>query len=181
MNYICTDLYFSGIGKALISLLKVITDGLGIQKVRIDSIFRPSTQNFYTSQGFYPLPDQEMGGKIIWFEWDSRYSSKKDRANMRSIRQPFLVTYEPSKFEMNKERMDTTELLPYRPVRTHASLSPGAVSPRGSPRSARSPHSAREMESIFRDVESPRSVRARGKRTKKNKSRKHKRRINDSL
>jgi hypothetical protein len=48
-NYICTDLYFSAIGKLLITLLKIIVINLGINKIRISSILRPSTQNFYIS------------------------------------------------------------------------------------------------------------------------------------
>jgi len=68
-NYICTDLYFNAIGKSLLTLLKSIIINLNIQKLRIQSINRPTTLNFYTTQNLYPIKEQ-TDTKYTWMEWD---------------------------------------------------------------------------------------------------------------
>jgi len=180
-NYICTDLYFSAIGKLLITLLKIIVINLRINKIRISSILRASTQNFYISQGFYPLPEQRDEGRFVWFEWNFKTLNRKDHISINKFSKKimdntyFSATFEPSKFKQNRDERDTTELLPYQ-LRTRRSPTPSPrhfMSPRASPRP--SPRSAREEDSIFRDVESPRGT-ARGRRKGKGTKRRKRRR-----
>jgi hypothetical protein len=102
-NYICTDLYFSGIGKPLLTFLKWILLNLKIPNLRISSILDSNTQNFYTSQGFYPIENQ-TDPKSVWFEWNMYTRTKKDRNDMSNLVIPFLTKYnkEKHKIYMNK-------------------------------------------------------------------------------
>jgi hypothetical protein len=177
ITYICSDLYFTGIGKMLISLVKLVIALLGIPNIMLESVNRGTTQNFYTSQGFQFLNDK--GNKKV-FVTNTRRLSRKDQLIIGTLykninkNKPILITYEPSKFELNKETMDTTELLPYHDVRMDGSP---VLSPRHFDSPRPSPRSAREEDSIFRDVESPRgTARARGRKrkgTKRKKRRRH--------
>jgi hypothetical protein len=182
-NYICTDVKFSGIGKILIGLLKVSLVYLRIYKVRISSVPRHSTQNFYISQGFYPIPEQIDEGRFVWFEWDFDKHSKKDYISMAKLQiklmgnKPMFATYETT-----KANLDNVELIPYR-FRTAKSPLPSprhfmsprpVVAPVATPRSARSPVEEEEG-AMFREVESPRGTahgRKKRKGTKKRKRRK---------
>jgi len=182
-NYICTDVKFSGIGKILIGLLKVSLVYLRIYKVRISSVPRHSTQNFYISQGFYPIPEQIDEGRFVWFEWDFDKHSKKDYISMAKLQiklmgnKPMFATYETT-----KANLDNVELIPYR-FRTAKSPLPSprhfmsprpVVAPVATPRSARSPVEEEEG-AMFRDVESPRGTahgRKKRKGTKKRRRRK---------
>jgi hypothetical protein len=179
ITYICSDLNFTGIGKLLISLVKLIITLLNISLIILESVNRGSTQNFYTSQGFQYVKNK--GDKVVFFT-NTRKFSRKDQINIGKIynklnsNKPLLITYNPSKFELNKDEIDPTELLPYNEIRKEGSPQP---SPRHftSPRSVReSPRSARDDEEglMFRDVLTPRSSKARGKKHKK-KTKKHKR------
>jgi hypothetical protein len=102
-NYICTDLYFSGIGKPLITLLKWILINLKIPNLRISSILNFNTQNFYTSQGFYPIENQ-TDPNSVWFEWNIYTRTKKDQHEISKLIIPFLSKYnkEKHKIYMNK-------------------------------------------------------------------------------
>jgi hypothetical protein len=150
--------------------LKIIVINLGINKIRISSILRPSTQNFYISQGFYPLPEQKDEGRFVWFEWNFRTLNRKDHINISKFSKKimentsFLATFEPSKFRQNRDEHDTTELLPYQLRRRR--------SPTPSPRHFMSPRSPRtEEKSIFKDVESPRGTASGRKKKTKTKKR----------
>ena len=90
-NYICTDLYFKGIGHNLINLLKIIllNSKSRVIKVRIPSILRPSTQNFYTQQKFYKLPDQP-DSKSVLFEWNKKSISQRDKIKLNLFKENFI-------------------------------------------------------------------------------------------
>ena len=136
-NYICTDLYFSGIGKPLLTLLKWILLNLKIPNLRISSILNSNTQNFYTSQGFYPIENQ-TDPKSVWFEWNIYTRTKKDKNEMSRLSIPFLSKYNKAKHKiyMNK----TVRLNTYNTKR--------------SKRSSDTTSSVRSYSKIFRDVKS---------------------------
>ena len=119
IDYICSDLQFTSIGKILITLIKIIIINLGITKLRLKSVLRPTTQNFYTSQEFSPLPEQKDAG-YLWFEWNLDFLSEKDDTRFQDFSKKltdndaFMVIYTPDKFFKNMDDIDTTtELLPY--------------------------------------------------------------------
>lgn len=173
ITYICSDLHFSGIGKILLSLVKLVITMMGIPIIRLESVINPSTQNFYTSQGFQYIIDK--GNKKI-FEINTGLMSRKDQLSIGKLfhhlgkRKHLIATYHPSK----NRAMDSVELLPYLEIRTTQSPQPSPrnfFTPQASPRSARST----EEESIFRDVYSPRrTAHGRKKRTRTKKRRKRK-------
>lgn len=175
ISYICSDLHFSGIGKILLSLVKLVITMMGIPTIRLESVLNPSTQNFYTSQGFQYVNDN--GDKKI-FEINTGLMSRKDQLSIGKLfhhigkGKPLLATYHPSK----NRGMESVELLPYIEIRTRRSPQPSPrnfFTPQASPRSARST----EDDSIFRDVASPRGTAARGRKRKaKGKETKRKRR-----
>jgi len=175
ISYICSDLHFSGIGKILLSLVKLVITMMGIQTIRLESVLNPSTQNFYTSQGFQY--ENDSGDKKI-FKINTGLMSRKDQLSIGKLfhhlgkGKPLLATYHPSK----NRGMDSVELLPYLEIRTRRSPQPSPrnfFTPQSSPRSARST----EDDSIFRDVASPRGTSARGRKRKaKGKETKRKRR-----
>ena len=136
-NYICTDLYFSGIGKPLLTFLKWILLNLKIPKLRISSILNFNTQNFYTSQGFYPIENQ-TDPQSVWFEWNIYTRTKKDKSEMSNLIIPFLSKYNKDKHKiyMNK----TVRLNSYNPKR--------------SKRSTDTASSVRSYSKIFRSVKS---------------------------
>lgn len=183
-NYVCTDLYFSAIGKLLITLLKIIVINLRINKVRISSVLRATTQNFYTSQGFYPLPEQRDEGRFVWFEWNFKTLSKKDHVDITKFSKKiatknFLASFEPSKFTQNRDEHDRSELLPYR-LRSRRSPTPSPRhfrSPR-SPRRVVTPRSPIEEEegTMFREVESPKGT-ARGRKKRKGTKKRRRRKL----
>lgn len=170
ISYICSDLHFSGIGKTLLSLVKLIITMMGIPVIHLESVNNPSTQNFYTSQGFQYVSDN--GNKKI-FEINTGLMSRKDQLSIGKLfhhlgkGKPLFAIYHPSK---NRE-LDTTDLLPYHEIRTRRSPQPSPrnfFTPQASPRSARST----EEETIFRDVSSPRrTAHGRKKRTRTKKRR----------
>jgi hypothetical protein len=175
ISYICSDLHFSGIGKILLSLVKLVITMMGIQTIRLESVLNPSTQNFYTSQGFQYVKDE--GDKKI-FEINTGLMSRKDQLSIGRLfhhlgkGKPLLATYHHTK----NRGMDTMEILPYLEIRTRRSPQPSPrnfFTPQSSPRSARST----EDDSIFRDVASPRSTAARGRKkmrdTKKRRKKKN--------
>lgn len=175
ISYICSDLHFSGIGKILLSLVKLVITMMGIPTIRLESVLNPSTQNFYTSQGFQYVKDN--GNKKI-FEINTGLMSRKDQLSIGKLfhhlgkKKPLFAIFYPSK---NRE-MDTMALLPYLEIRTTQSPQPSPrnfFTPRSSPRSARST----EDDSIFRDVASPRGTAARGRKkmrdTKKRRKKKN--------
>ena len=168
ISYICSDLHFSGIGKILLSLVKLVVTMMGIPTIRLESVLNPSTQNFYTSQGFQYVNDN--GNKKI-FEINTGLMSRKDQLSIGKLfhhlgkNKPLLATFHPSK---NRE-MDTMDLLPYLEIRTRRSPQPSPrnfFTPQSSPRSARST----EDDSIFRDVASPRGTAAHGRKIKRRTS-----------
>jgi hypothetical protein len=136
-NYICTDLYFSGIGKQLLTFLKWILMNLKIPNLRINSINEYNTQNFYTSQGFYPVKNQ-TDLTSMWFEWNIYTRNKKDRNNISNLVIPFLSKYntEKHKIYLNK----TVPLTPYNKRRSK--ISSDTIS------------SARSYSKIFKSVKS---------------------------
>jgi hypothetical protein len=136
-NYICSDLYFSGIGKPLLTLLKWVLINLKIPNLRISSILNYNTQNFYTSQGFYPIENQ-TDSKTVWFEWNIYTRTKKDISEISNLNIPFLSKYnkEKHKIYMNK----TVTLNSYNKKR--------------SKRNSNTTSSVRSYSKIFRDVKS---------------------------
>jgi len=118
IDYICSDLKFTSIGKILITLIKIILINLRIKKLRLKSILRPTTQNFYTSQEFSPLPEQKDAG-YIWFEWNFDFLTEKDDVCFQDFskkltdKEPFMITYTPDKFYKDIDAIDKTKLLPY--------------------------------------------------------------------
>ena len=173
ISYICSDLHFSGIGKILLSLVKLVITMMGVPTIRLESVINPSTQNFYTSQGFQYVSD--YGNKKI-FEINTGLMSRKDQLSIGKLfhhlgkNKPLLATYHSSK----NRGMDTMDLLPYLEIRTRRSPQPSPrnfFTPQASPRSARSV----EDDSIFRDVASPRGTAARGRKKKRGTKKKKKR------
>jgi len=148
-NYICTDLYFSGIGKPLLTFLKWILLNLKIPNLRISSILDSNTQNFYTSQGFYPIENQ-TDPKSVWFEWNIYTRTKKDRNEMSNLVIPFLSKYnkEKHKIYMNK----TVRLNSYNKKR--------------SKRSSDTASSVRSYSKIFKSVKSKSQRSSRKSRSK---------------
>jgi hypothetical protein len=160
----------------LLSLVKLVITMMGFSLIRLESVLNPSTQNFYTSQGFQYVNDN--GDKKI-FEINTGLMSRKDQLSIGKLfhhlgkGKPLLATYHPSK---NRE-MDTMDLLPYLEIRTKRSPQPSPrnfFTPQASPRSARSA----EDDSIFRDVESPRATSARGRKRKAKGTKKKRKRKN---
>ena len=122
IDYICTDLYFKGIGYKLINLLKLIllNPESNIKKARAMSVLRPSTQNFYTQQKFYKLlyqPDP----KGIFFEWNGNCIREEDTTKLLLFQETlknnnpsfFKITYDPDKINKNKNQEDDTILNEY--------------------------------------------------------------------
>jgi hypothetical protein len=177
ITYICSDLKFSGIGKILISLIKLSITLLKIPLIILESVNRGTTQNFYTSQGFQYLRDNK--DKKV-FQLNTLHLSQKDQIIIDNLYKklneetPFLITYEPSKFDKNKETIDPTELIPYNRIRT-------AESPRPFPIHFMDPRIEEEEEEkedeedvsgTWKEVSSPRG----GKKTKKQRKTKKKKR-----
>jgi hypothetical protein len=136
-NYICTDLYFNGIGKSLLTLLKSIIIKLRIPKLRIQSVNRPTTLNFYTTQNLYPIRDQTET-KYTWMEWDYTTKTEKDDGYLHKMKYPFPIVLDKEKYMKNRKDVDDATLIPYR------------VNPNARSRSS----SSRRSNSVFRDVES---------------------------
>jgi hypothetical protein len=136
-NYICTDLSFSGIGKPLLTFLKWILLNLKIPNLRIKSILNANTQNFYTSQGFYPIAEQ-TDPQFVWFEWNIYTRNQKDRTDMSGLTIPFL-----SKYNKEKHKIYTNKTIK---LNTH--------NKRRSRRSTDSISSSRSYSKIFREVKS---------------------------
>ena len=144
-NYICTDLLFSGIGKNLLILLKIIVRILEIKQLRIESINRASTQNFYTSQGFYPLEEQ-VNANYTWFEWEYQTRREKDQEYMMTFNIPFLIQYDSQKSLENRDMIDKTKIIPFLSRRHTRRYSPQSTDNNTPP----------ELEDIFREVLTPR-------------------------
>ena len=140
-NYICTDLYFNGIGKALLTLLKSIIK-LRIQKLRIQSVNRPTTLNFYTTQNLYPIREQTET-KYTWMEWDYTTKTEKDDGYLHKMKYPFPIVLDKEKYMKNRKDVDDAPLIPYR-------VHPYERTRQSSSRRS----SSRRSNSVFRDVDS---------------------------
>ena len=141
-NYICTDLYFNGIGKSLLTLLKSIIKILHIPKLRIQSINRPTTLNFYTTQNLYPIKIQSEP-KYTWMEWDYTTMTEKDKNYLKNMQFPFFTVLDKDKFIKNRKDVDDTPIISYR------------VNPSRSKSISRSSfNSSRKSNSVFRDIAS---------------------------
>jgi hypothetical protein len=138
-NYICTDLYFNGIGKALLTLLKSIIIRLHIPKLRIQSVNRPTTLNFYTTQNLYPIREQ-TDAKYTWMEWDYNTKTEKDDGYLQKMIFPFPIILDKEKFMKNRKDVDDAPILPFRQVEIRSR--------------SRSRSSSRKSNSVFHSVES---------------------------
>jgi hypothetical protein len=138
-NYICTDLYFNGIGKALLTLLKSVVIHLNIPKIRIQSINRPTTLNFYTTQNLYPIAEQP-NPKYTWMEWDYRSKTLKDDGYLESMKFPFHIILDKEKYMKNRKDVDDAPILPFRQKERKSTSSRSS--------------SSRRSNSVFHSVES---------------------------
>jgi len=136
-NYICTDLYFNAIGKSLLTLLKSIIINLNIQKLRIQSINRPTTLNFYTTQNLYPIKEQ-TDTKYTWMEWDYKSMTEKDTGNLEKMKFPFSTILDKEKFMKNRKDVDDAPIIPFRKY----------------PSEERRSSSSRNSNSVFHSVDS---------------------------